>query len=196
MTTTEQRPPGAVDPVPGTVVGRVYAASLLVNLPVLAVQLLPQMRSRVSSETTMAICVTALFALVVAAVVVAPEVSARVAPGGERWRFGDARRRVRALIRQDRGGYARRFGELVALYVAAQCVGGIIAWITPHVRENPDFATDPTADRWLFDYPAFAAQAVGIYLVICLATSWYSCRLRQLALVTPEAGRSAGRRAH
>ncbi|MFI7276394.1 hypothetical protein [Streptomyces sp. NPDC049879] len=167
---------------PRTVLGRVYAASLLVNLPILAVQSLPQMRSRVGSETTMALCVTALCALVVAAVVVAPEVAARVAPGDERWRPGTARARVRALIRHDRRAYARRLGEFVALYIGAQCAGGALAWLVPHIEDNPAFGTDPAADRWIFHYPAFALQAVGIYLVVCLATSWYACRLRALAL--------------
>ncbi|MEV1010169.1 hypothetical protein [Streptomyces sp. NPDC049881] len=168
-----------------TVLGRVYAASLLVNLPILAVQSLPQMRSRVGSETTMTLCVTALCALVVAAVVVAPEVAARVAPGDERWRPGTARARVRALIRHDRRAYARRLGEFIAFYIGAQCAGGTIAWLVPHIEDNPAFGTDPAADRWIFHYPAFALQAVGIYLVICLATSWYACRLRALALSGP-----------
>ncbi|GGY80351.1 hypothetical protein CP967_09185 [Streptomyces nitrosporeus] len=164
------------------VLGRVYAAGLVVNLPILALLLTPQIRSRVGSEATMAVSAVALLGLVVAAVVFAPEVSARVAPAGARWRFGGARAQVRALIRRDRRAYAWCLGEFVVLYIAAQGLGGVIGWMMPPIWSNADFGSDPAAGRWEFHYPNFAVQAVTIYVVICLAGSWYACRLRQLAL--------------
>ncbi|WP_436775559.1 hypothetical protein [Yinghuangia sp. YIM S09857] len=164
------------------VLGRVYLAALAVNLPVLALLLTPQIRSRVGSETTMAVSAVVLLVLVVTAVVFAPEVSAKVAPAGDQWRAGTARSQVRALMRQDRRAYWWRLGEFVALYAAAQGVGGLIAWMRPHIWRNPDFGIDPGAELWEFDYANFALQAVGIYAVICLALSWYACRLRQMVL--------------
>ncbi|MER7910079.1 MULTISPECIES: hypothetical protein [unclassified Streptomyces] len=184
MDTTYARRRDVIPPI--GVLSRVYAAGLVVNLPILALLLTPQIRSRVGSETTMAISVVVLLGLVVAAVVFAPEVSARVAPAGARWRFGGARAQVRALIRRDRRAYAWRLGEFVVLYIAAQGLGGVIAWKMPHIWSNPDFGSDPAAGRWEFHYPNFAVQAVAIYLVICLASSWYACRLRQLALAGPD----------
>ncbi|MCF2531032.1 hypothetical protein [Yinghuangia soli] len=167
---------------PRAVLAKVYAAGLAVNLPILAVLLTPLTRSRVGSEVTMGIGVAVLLVLVVTAVVFAPEVSARVAPAAGQWQFGSARSRTRALMRQDRRAYWLRLAEFIALYVAAQGVGGAIAWMWPHIWRNPEFEHNPAAEPWEFDYPNFAIQAIGIYAVVCLALTWYACRLRQLAL--------------
>ncbi|WP_411081187.1 hypothetical protein [Streptomyces sp. cmx-18-6] len=158
---------------------RTYAACLVAYLPLLALLLIPQlMRSRAGSEALLTVGLLLLFALVAGAVVLAPEVSARVAPAGAHWRPGGARARVRALIREDRRTYLWRLGEFVALYIAAQCAGGVFAWLLPHVADNPAHAVDPTASAWIIDYPNFAAQAGAMYACICFALAWYATRLR------------------
>ncbi|WP_239144589.1 hypothetical protein [Streptomyces sp. SID14515] len=108
----------------------------------------------------------------------APEVSAKVAPAGTHWRSGTARARVRALRRENRRTYLWRLGEFVALYIVAQGVGGIVALLLPHVADNPAHATDPTASAWIIDYPNYATQAVAMYVCICFALAWYATRLR------------------
>jgi hypothetical protein len=156
----------------GPVLARTYGASLVANLPILAIMLTPQlMRSRAGSETV----------LVVAAVVAAPEVSAWAAPSGP-WRPGRARALVRDLIRTDRRTFLLRLAEFGAIYVAGQAVGGIAAWLMPYIWSNPDFGVDPGAGRWVLHYPNFAVQAVSMYLIVCLATAWYAVRLRQAVL--------------
>ncbi|MDQ0987773.1 hypothetical protein [Streptomyces sp. V2I9] len=158
---------------------RTYGACLAVNLPLLVLTLIPQlMRSRAGSESLLMVGMALLLTLVVGAVVLAPEVSARVAPGGSHWRPGGARGRVRVLIRESRRTYLWRLGEFVALYIAAQGVGGLVAWLLPHVADNPAHATDPTASAWIIDYPNYAIQAVVMYACICFALAWYATRLR------------------
>jgi hypothetical protein len=107
-----------------------------------------------------------------------------VAPAGGHWRPGAARARVRALRREDRRGYSVRLAEFAVLYLAAQGVGGLVAWFRPYIWDNPAFGSDPDAERWVFSYPDFALQAVCIYVLVCLATAWYAGRLRQLAVAT------------
>ncbi|MFZ4264766.1 hypothetical protein [Streptomyces arboris] len=158
---------------------RTFAACLAVNVPLLALLLIPQlMRSRAGSEVLLTVGLLLLFALVVGAVVFAPEVSAKVAPAGPHWLPGGARARVRALRRESRRTYLWRLGEFVALYIAAQGVGGLIAWLLPHVADNPARATDPTASVWIIDYPNYAVQAGAMYVCICFALAWYATRLR------------------
>ncbi|MFC9028294.1 hypothetical protein [Streptomyces arboris] len=158
---------------------RTFAACLAVNVPLLALLLIPQlMRSRAGSEALLAVGLLLLFALVVGAVVFAPEVSAKVAPVGPHWLPGRARARVRALRHESRRTYLWRLGEFVALYIAAQGVGGLIAWLLPHVADNPAHAADPTASAWIIDYPNYAVQAGAMYVCICFALAWYATRLR------------------
>ncbi|NUV70365.1 MULTISPECIES: hypothetical protein [unclassified Streptomyces] len=158
---------------------RTFAACLAVNVPILALLLIPQlMRSRAGSEALLTVGLLLLLTLVVGAVMLAPEVSARVAPAGPHWLPGGARARVRALRCENRRTYLWRLGEFVALYVAAQGVGGLIAWLLPHVADNPAHAADPTAPAWIVDYPNYAAQAGAMYVCICFALAWYGTRLR------------------
>ncbi|WP_405861720.1 hypothetical protein OG361_40120 [Streptomyces sp. NBC_00090] len=160
---------------------RVYLTVLLTHLPILAVLLLPQGRSRVSSEAVAGVVTILLVSLVVAALVLSPVVCAWVAPDGARWRAGNALSRVKALIRTDRRDYLRRLGEFAALYVLAQCLGGLMAWLVPYIGENPLHGTDPAAERWVFRYWPFALHAATLYTSICAAFAWYAWRLRQLA---------------
>ncbi|MFJ9584829.1 hypothetical protein [Streptomyces acidicola] len=184
MTSTPITPTAASRalPAPG-VLARTYLLALVVYAPILALLLVPQlMRSRAGSEAMLAVGSVLLLALVVAAVVIAPEVSAKAAPQGDLWRFGRARARVRVLIRTRRRTYFLRLGEFAVLYLVAQGVGGILAWMMPYVWENPAHEADPAQSAWILDYPNYAAQAVTIYLVTCFALTWYATRLRTLSL--------------
>ncbi|MFF8609023.1 hypothetical protein ACF06X_24125 [Streptomyces sp. NPDC015346] len=182
MTTAQAQPrPRRLGRPATAVLGRVYVAALATHLPILAVLLAPQARSRVSSESTAGLLTVVLIGLVIAAVVFSPAICARVAPDGARWRAGSALSEVRAMIRTDRRSYLWRLGEFAALYVAAQCLGGIVAWVRPYIWNNPLYGTDPAAGQWEFHYGNFAAQGVVIYLAVCASTTWYACRLRQLA---------------
>jgi hypothetical protein len=161
---------------------RTYGASLVANLPLLALMLIPQlMRSRAGSESLLAVGTILLLALVIAAVVIAPEVSAAVAPQGA-WRLGRARAAVRGLVRSRRRAFFGRLAEFAGLYVLSQVVGGLVAGRLPYISDNPEFGVVPGAGRWVVDYPSFTVQAVSMYLVVCLATAWYGVRMRRLAL--------------
>ncbi|MDL4776246.1 MULTISPECIES: hypothetical protein [Thermomonosporaceae] len=160
---------------------RVYAAVLVTHLPILAALLLPQGRSRVSSEPVAGLVALLLISLVVAATVLCPVACARVAPDGDRWHQGNALSQVRAYRRTDRRGYLWRLAELVILYTLAQCLGGLVAWMLPYIWDNPSYGTDPAADRWVFHYGRFAVQAVTLYVSVCVAFTWFACRLRQVA---------------
>ncbi|WP_073949791.1 hypothetical protein [Streptomyces kebangsaanensis] len=188
MTNTPTTPTAASHalPAPG-VLARTYALALVVYTPLLALLLVPRlMRSRAGSEAMLAVGSVLLLTLVVGAVVIAPEVSAKAAPRGDLWSFGRARARVRTLIRTRRRTYFLCLGEFVVLYLAAQGAGGILAWMMPYVWENPAHETDPTQSLWILDYPNYAAQAITIYLVTCSALTWYATRLRALSLSLSE----------
>ncbi|MER5416627.1 hypothetical protein [Streptomyces virginiae] len=182
--TTPQAPtrsrPRRPGPPSASLLGRVYLAALITHLPILAVLLAPQGRSRVSSESTAGLLNALLVGLVIAAVILVPAVCARVAPAGPRWQPGNALAGVRALIRTDRRAWLLRLGELTALYIAAQLLGGLIAQFLPYIWENPLYGTEPGAAQWEFHYVNFALQGVVIYVAVCAATAWYACRLRQL----------------
>ncbi|MEU2075492.1 hypothetical protein [Streptomyces sp. NPDC013489] len=182
--TTPQAPirsrPRRPGPPSAALLGRVYLAALITHLPILAVLLAPQGRSRVSSESTAGLLNALLVGLVIAAVVLVPAVCARVAPAGPRWQPENALAGVRALIRTDRRAWLRRLGELTALYIAAQFLGGLVAQFLPYIWENPRYGTEPGAAQWEFHYVNFALQGVAIYVAVCAATAWYACRLRQL----------------
>ncbi|MFI1806090.1 hypothetical protein ACH415_21080 [Streptomyces californicus] len=158
---------------------RTYAATLVVNLPLLALLLVPQLlRSRAGSEALLTVGSFLLLVLVTSAVVIAPEVSARVAPAGDHWRPGRARSRTRAMLRSDRRASLRSLAEFVGLYIAAQGVGGVFVWMMPYVWANPAHEADPAQSAWVIDYPNYATQAAAIYLCVCFAVAWYATRVR------------------
>ena len=62
----------------------------------------------------------------------------------------------------------------------------------PLVSDNPAFASDPDAPRWIIDYPAYALQAIVLYACTTLALTAYAARIRALALgLAPANVRSA-----
>lgn len=176
---------------------RSWAVGALGCLPLLALLLVPQlMRSRAGSESLLVVGVLALFAMLIAAVVLAPVLSAIAAPVAGAWEPRTALRATRAVWRRRAGQAWLALGMLVLVYGAGQTVGYLVGEAVPYVHDNPALAGDPDAPRWLIDYPAYALQAVVIYAVTTLAVAVYAHRIRALAigLAAPAGGDGASGR--
>lgn len=52
---------------------------------------------------------------------------------------------------------------------------------------------DPTDEGWELNYQNYAVQAIGIYLVICLAAAWFGTRVRQEIMTAPSKNRPGNR---
>ncbi|WP_350347639.1 hypothetical protein ABIQ69_13490 [Agromyces sp. G08B096] len=153
------------------------------SVPLLALLLVPElMRSRAGSEQLLMIGMLLLLALLVAAFVAAPVFAALADPAPGRWTPGTAFRSTRRVWRRRPAGAWLALGVSLAGYAAAQVVGYAVGAAVPAVSDNPAFAEGGTEPRWLIDYPAYALQAVVIYLVTTLALTWYARRIRALAL--------------
>lgn len=160
-----------------------WLTSIVACLPLFALLLVPElMRSRAGSEQLLMIGTFALLVLLVAAFIAAPWMSAVAAPVAERWMPRSALAKTRAVWRS-RGGHAwLSLGVAVLIYAAAQAVGYWVGAAVPSVSDNPAFGADESEARWLIDYPAYALQAVTIYVLATLAIAWYGWRMRSLAL--------------
>ena len=162
---------------------RTWLASVVVCLPLLALLLIPElMRSRAGSEQLLMIGTFTLLALLVAAFIAAPWMSAVAAPVAERWTPRTALAKTRAVWRSRTGPAWLALGVAVLIYAAAQAVGYWVGAVVPSVSDNPAFGTDASEPRWLIDYPAYVLQAVTIYAITTLAIAWYGWRLRSLSL--------------
>ena len=189
---------GAADPAAApepslAVLRRGFLTSLVANIPLLALLLMPQlMRSRAGSEALLFVGTTLYFGLVTVALMTAAPVSAWAAPETEVWTPSTASRTTRLLWRTEPRECWQRVGEWFLFFVLAQAVGFCVGWLMPYVRDNPDFvaAGEP---RWLIRYDRYALHAVTIYLFSCLSFAWFGTRLRQLALAGRErrSGRSS-----
>ena len=165
-----------------TVLPKVLLASLVVNLPMLALLLVPQlMRSRAGSEALLLIGSTLYCALVGIALTFAARVSGWAAPRATVWTTRSAGRTARGIRRTQAQEFWQRVGEWLLLFLLAQAAGFLIAWLLPYVWDNPEFGT-PGEPRWIISYGNYAVQAVTIYLFSCLSFAWFGVRLRQLAL--------------
>ncbi|GAA1805589.1 hypothetical protein [Agromyces neolithicus] len=152
-------------------------------LPLAALMLVPQlMRSRAGSESLLIVGMLALLALLAAAIVLAPVLSAAAAPVAGGWEPRSALRSARDVWRRRAGQAWLEFAALVLVYGAGQAIGYVIGAAVPYVHDNPASATDPMAPRWIIDYPAYALQAVVLYATTTLAIAVYAARLRSLAL--------------
>ena len=161
---------------------KIFLASLLANLPMLAVLLVPQLlRSRAGSEAQLFVGSTLYCVLVVVALTTAPRVSALAAPTTERWTTRTAGRTARELWRTRPRDLWRRVGEWFLLFFLAQAAGLLVAWLMPYVSDNPAFGP-PGEARWIIHYRNYAVQAVAIYLLSCLSFAWFGARLRQLSV--------------
>ena len=172
------------------VLPKVFLSSLVANLPMLALLLVPQLlRSRAGSETLLFVGSSLYFALIVMALMTAPRVSALAAPTTERWSTRTAGRTARELWRTQPRASWRRVGEWFLLFLLAQAAGFLVAWLMPYVSDNPDFGA-PGEARWIIHYRNYAVQAVAIYLPSCLSFAWFGARLRQLCVARPPSSRS------
>lgn len=172
------------------VLPKVFLASLVVNLPMLGLLLVPQLlRSRAGSETLLLIGSTLYCALVAVALTIAPRVSAWAAPRVGVWTARTAGRTARGVRRTQGREFWQRVGEWLLLFLLAQAAGFCIAWVMPYVWDNPEFGA-PGEPRWIIRYGNYAVHAVTIYLFTCLSFAWFGARLRQLAV----AGQASPRR--
>jgi hypothetical protein len=161
---------------------RGWAVTALGCLPLLVLLLIPQlMRSRAGSESLLMIGMLLLFALLIAAVVLAPVLSAIAAPVDGTWQPRTALRSARDVWRRRAGQAWLALGMLV-VYGAGQAVGYLLAEAVPYVHDNPASATDPSAPLWVIVYPAYMLQALVIYAVTTLAIALYGARIRALAV--------------
>lgn len=166
------------------VLSKVFLASLVVNFPMLALLLLPQlMRSRAGSEGLLLIGSTLYCALVAVALTTAPRVSGWAAPRADLWTARTAGRTARGVRRTQGREFWRRVGECFLLFLLAQAVGFGIAWLMPYIWDNPAFGA-PGEPRWILHYRNYAVHAVTIYLLSCLSFAWLGARLRQLAVAS------------
>lgn len=164
---------------------RSWAVIALGCLPIFALMLVPQlMRSRAGSESLLMVGVLALFALLAAAVVAAPVLSAIAAPSSQKgeWMPRTALRQTAAVWRRRAGQAWLALGGFVLLYGLGQAIGYAVGAAVPYVSDNPAFASDPDAARWIIDYPAYALQAIVLYACTTLALTAYAARIRSLAL--------------
>lgn len=168
---------GLLDALP-----KVYLASFVANLPMLALLLVPQlMRSRAGSETLLFVGATLYCALVVIALITAPRVSAWAAPRGENWTTRTAGQKAREIRRARGRDFWQRVGEWFLLFLLAQAAGLFVAWLMPYVWDNPEFGA-PGEPRWIVGYRNYAIQALAIYVFSCLSFAWLGARLRQLSI--------------
>jgi hypothetical protein len=167
---------------------RVWAVVALGCLPLLALLLVPQlMRSRAGSEALLMVGVPAMFAVLAAAVVIAPILSAFGAPVDRVWEPRTALAGARRVWRTRRAQSWLALGVFALIYVVGQIVGYAVGSVAPYVHDNPAFADDPAASRWVIDYPAYALQASVIYVFTTLALAAYASRLRTLAVADARA---------
>lgn len=161
---------------------RAFGLSLVAYTPLLALLLIPQlMRSRAGSETLLMFGTVIFIGFVVGVILTSPRVSAVAARDGA-WGPQTFRQTLREARRKHGLPYWRRLGEFVAIFVAGQVAGLLVAVALPYISDNPEHATNPAAHPWIIHYKEYAAQAVVIYLIICFAAAWYGTRLRKLAL--------------
>lgn len=164
------------------VLPKIFVATLVANLPMLALLLVPQlMRSRAGSERLLFVGSTVYLALIALALMIAPSVSAWAAPRADLWTTRTARPTAREIRRTQTREFWPRVGEWFLFFVLAQVAGLSIAWFMPYVSDNPKFGV-PGEPRWLIWYGNYVAQVVVIYVFSCLSFAWFGARLRQLAV--------------
>ena len=162
---------------------KVFLASVLANLPMLALLLVPQlMRSRAGSETLLLFGATLYLVLIAVALLSTPLVTAWAAPRGEAWSPGTVNATVRALQRSHPLAFWQRVGEWCLLFVAAQAAGVVVAYFVPYIEDNPRFGVGGEP-RWIVHYGSYVLQAVAIYAISCLSFAWLGTRLRAMAPV-------------
>jgi hypothetical protein len=174
-----QRTPAAVPRSFASALGRTYAAMLVVAAPLLALLLTPGlMRSRVAwFEGSSWLGIIGFEVLSLLTVLGSVAVSAAVAGAAAQWRPRTAWASSRDLRRRRPGRWWRLLGEAFGWFLASQLVGGYLAWLVPYIWRD-------STGGWVLDYPNYAMQAIGMYLVICFAAAWFGTRIRHDVLAT------------
>ena len=160
---------------------RAFLASIVTNVPMLALLLVPQLiRSRAGSEVVLFAGASLYLVLMAAALFTVPLVTAWAAPDGDAWSPRTASGTVRAIRLTQPRAFWRRVGEWGVLFVLGQAAGLLVALLLPYVEDNPKFGAigEP---RWILHYGSYAVQAVTVYLFSCLSFAWLGARLRALA---------------
>ncbi|MBO3087637.1 hypothetical protein [Cellulomonas dongxiuzhuiae] len=162
---------------------RLWALLLVVAVPLAALMLTPTlMRSRAGGASGLSwVGITVFVLLCLALVPLSVSLASRVAPLEPDWPAGGGRRVSADLRTRHPRAWWRRLGELVGLLVVSQLAGCAVAAVLPYAYRVP--ARDGGSE-WAIDYPAYATQAVVMYLVICFAAAWFAHRVRSLALDT------------
>lgn len=164
-------------------VARGWTACLIGCLPLLILLLVPQlMRSRAGSEQLLVVGTFLLLVLLTSAFLLAPPMTAWLAPVRGAWEPRTALRATAAAWRHRRGSAAVALVAGVAIYAGGQAVGYWVGAVVPYVSDNPEHLTDPNAPAWTIHYPAYVLQAAVLYLATTLAVAVYGLRMRALTL--------------
>jgi hypothetical protein len=119
---------------------KIFLATLVANLPMLALLLVPQlMRGRAGSETLLFIGSALYLALIAVALTISPRVSVWTVPRAGVWTARTARQTVHSIRRSHAREFWLRVAEWLLLFVLAQAIGLFIAWLMPYIRDNPQF---------------------------------------------------------
>lgn len=165
------------------ILARTWLGALLGCLPILALLLVPSlMRSRAGSEQLLLVGVVLLFALLTAAFLLAPLLSAWLTPLHGRWEARTAWAATGEVWRRRTGSALLALGAALGVYAAGQAAGYGLGELVPYVRENPARLTDATQSPWIIDYPAYALQAAVLYVATALAVAVYATWIRALRL--------------
>src|SRR5262245_43987606 len=110
-------PSSAGTRIDAAVLARVFVASTIANLPMLALLLVPQlMRSRAGSETLLLFGATLYLVLVATALRTTPLVTAWAAPKGESWSPRNVNAAVRTIRRVQPRAFWQCMGEWCVLF--------------------------------------------------------------------------------
>src|SRR5688572_32931709 len=95
--------------------GKTFVASLVANVPMFALMLVPQlMRSRAGSETLLAIGTVVYLGLITVALITTPRITALAAPN-EGWLPSTANATVRRIFQTQRRAFCQRVGDWCVL---------------------------------------------------------------------------------
>ncbi|REJ04310.1 hypothetical protein DY023_15530 [Microbacterium bovistercoris] len=164
---------------------RTWIVCLFALLPLLALLLVPQlMRSRAGSEQLLFLGTGLLLVLLTVAFVAAPVPSSVAAPEAGVWDRRTSMRTAAAVWRKRPGRASGALLAGIAVYALGQTVGYGVGVIVPYIEDNPAHLSDPTQSPWILHYPAYALQAVVLYLITAFAVAVYAALLRAAAPAT------------
>ena len=181
MRTAAEKASSGRDTAPfASVLGRTYAAVLVLGAPLQALLLTPGlMRSRAAwFQGSSWIGIIGFEVLSLVYVLTSVIVSAAVARS-DGWTPSTAWAASRRLRRERPRRWWRMAAEAFGWFCASQLVGGYLAWLMPYIWR------DASGEGWVLSSPNSATQAVGIYIVICFAAAWFGTRIRHEVVDRP-----------